>query len=133
MLKLRHEPGRPGRIRHIQVPSVRRGHDNSLQQVQEAIQALQVLKMRLRGSVMGKVAVSLKIMPESPDTDLEKVKSEIAKMAQLSDAQIEPVAFGLKALKILIIVPDSNFDGLEDKIKTISGVSEVEVESSTLI
>jgi elongation factor 1-beta len=82
---------------------------------------------------MGKVAVSLRIMPESPDTDMEKVKSEIAKMAQLNDAKIEPLAFGLKALKILVVVPDSNFDGLEDKIKTISGVSEVEVESSTLI
>ncbi len=82
---------------------------------------------------MGKVAVSLKIMPESPDVDLEQIKSEIAKKIQLNDAQIEPLAFGLKALKILVVVPDSNFNGLEDEIRSIKGVSEVEVESSTLI
>jgi elongation factor 1-beta len=82
---------------------------------------------------MGKVAVSLKIMPESPDVDLEKVKAEIAKKIQLNDAKIEPLAFGLKALKILVVVPDSNFDGLEEQIKSIEGVSEVEVESSTLV
>jgi elongation factor 1-beta len=82
---------------------------------------------------MGKVAVSLKIMPESPETDLEKVKNEIAKKVELKDAKIEPLAFGLKALKILIIVPDSSIEGIENEIKSVAGISDVEVESSTLI
>lgn len=82
---------------------------------------------------MGKVAVSLKIMPESPETDLEKVKAEIAKKVEVKDAKIEPLAFGLKALKILIIVPDSSMEGIESQIKSVKGISEVEVESSTLI
>ena len=82
---------------------------------------------------MGKVAVSLKIMPESPDTDMEKLKNDIAKKVQLNDAKIEPLAFGLKSLKILVVVPDSSFDKLENEIRSVEGVSEVEVESSTLI
>ena len=82
---------------------------------------------------MGKVAVSIRIMPETPEVDLETVKNEIAKKVQLNDAKIEPLAFGLKALKILVVVPDSSFDGLENEIRSVKGVSEVEVESSTLI
>jgi elongation factor 1-beta len=82
---------------------------------------------------MGKVAVSLKIMPESPDVDLEAVKDEIAKKIQLNDAKIEPLAFGLNMLKILVVVPDSSMENLENEIKSVKGISEVEIESSTLI
>ncbi len=82
---------------------------------------------------MGDVAVSLKIMPKSTDTDLEKVKEEIAKKIEIKDSKIEPLAFGLKALKILIIVPDKGIEGIETEIKSINGISEVEVESSTVI
>lgn len=82
---------------------------------------------------MGNVAVSLKIMPESPDTDLEKIKEEISKKIEVKDSKIEPLAFGLKVLKILIIVPDKGLENIESEIKSINGVSEVEVESSTVI
>jgi elongation factor 1-beta len=82
---------------------------------------------------MGNVAVALKIMPESPETDLEKIKSEISKKIKLQDSKIEPIAFGLKALKILVIVPDKETGELESKLKAIEGVSDVETESATLI
>jgi len=82
---------------------------------------------------MGDVAVSLKIMPESPDTDLERVKEEISKKVEVKDSKIEPLAFGLKALKILIIVPDEGMKNIENEIKSINGISEVEIESSTVI
>ena len=82
---------------------------------------------------MGKVAVSLKIMPESPETDLEKVKEEIASKIEVRDAKMEPLAFGLNALKILVVVPDSSMEGLESDLKGIKGISEIEVESSTLL
>ena len=82
---------------------------------------------------MGNVAVALKIMPESPETDLEKIKSEISKKIKLQDSKIEPIAFGLKALRILVIVPDKETGDLENKLKSIKGVSEVETESVTLV
>ena len=47
--------------------------------------------------------------------------------------KIEPLAFGLKQLKILVIVPDSEMQDIEGKIKEIEGVSEVEQGSATLV
>jgi elongation factor 1-beta len=82
---------------------------------------------------MGNVAVELKIMPESPDVDMEKIKLEISKKIKLQDSKIEPIAFGLKALKILVIVPDKETGDLENKLKSIKGISEVETESATLV
>ncbi len=81
---------------------------------------------------MGMVGMSLKIMPESAETDLESVKAEIAKKIKVQDARIEPIAFGLKALKILVIVPDGQ-QNVEEEIRKIKGVGEVEVESTTLL
>ncbi len=82
---------------------------------------------------MGDVAVSLKIMPESPETDLEKIKEEISKKIEIKDSKTEPLAFGLNALKILIIIPDKESESLINEIKSVSGVSDIEVESSTLL
>ncbi len=82
---------------------------------------------------MGNVAVSLKVMPESPDIDLEKIKGDISKKIEVKDSKIEPVAFGLNVLKILIVVPDEEIENIKNEIKSVNGVSEVEIESSTLI
>jgi elongation factor 1-beta len=82
---------------------------------------------------MGNVAVTLKIMPESPDIDLEKIKEDIAKKIEIKDSKVESIAFGLKALKILVVIPDKGVDELKEDLKNIDGVSEVEVETSTLI
>lgn len=83
--------------------------------------------------MMGNVAVELKVMPESPEVDLEKVKEEIAKRIKVQDAKVEPLAFGLKQLKILVIVPDKEMEDIEGKIREVEGVSEVEQGSATLI
>ena len=83
---------------------------------------------------MGNVAISLKIMADSPQTDLNKVKDEISKRMKVQDSKIEPVAFGLKSLKILVIVQDSSGEEkLQEEIRNIKGVASVEVESATLI
>jgi elongation factor 1-beta len=82
---------------------------------------------------MGMVALEFKIMPESPETDLEKIKSEISKKIKIQDSKIEPIAFGLKALKILVIVPDKETGDIEGKLREIKGVSEVETGSVTLL
>jgi elongation factor 1-beta len=83
---------------------------------------------------MGNVAVSMRIMPESPDVDLEKLKKEISKKIKIQDSKIEPIAFGLKALKLMVIIPDaSGTDSLERDIRSIKGVGEVEIDSVTLL
>ena len=82
---------------------------------------------------MGNVAVSIKIMPESDKTNLENVKKEIEKKMKVHDFKIEPIAFGLKTLKIVIIIPDAETEKIEKEIKSVKGVSTVEIESATLI
>jgi elongation factor 1-beta len=82
---------------------------------------------------MGNVAVTFKIMPDSPDTNLEEIKKEISKKIEIKDYALEPVAFGLKILRVLVVVPDKSIENIENDIRSVKGVSEVEVESSTLL
>ena len=83
---------------------------------------------------MGNVAVSLKVMPSSSDVDMEKLRKEVAKKVNVKDSKIEPIAFGLRALKLMVIIPDAvGVDTLEKDIRSIEGVGEVEIDSVTLL
>lgn len=83
---------------------------------------------------MAKVVVTLKIMPESPEVDLaaieKEAKAKIIDFSQNEEMKIEqePIAFGLKALKITFLMDESkgSTETLEQDIKTISGVNSVE-------
>lgn len=84
---------------------------------------------------MADVIIIIKIMPESPDTDMKKledsVKKKIAKFTGNKEfrVNIEEVAFGLKALNITFIM-DENKGGtekLEDDISNIDGINSVSV------
>jgi len=88
---------------------------------------------------MGKVAVTFKLMPVSVDTDLNAIKDSVKKsVARHKDMQLKimeekPVAFGLKSLDILIILPDVSISELEDELTKITGVASVEAGNVTLI
>ena len=82
---------------------------------------------------MADVIITFKIMPTSPEVDLDDVKSRIkdaisAFGGEVGKEEIEPIAFGLKAL-ILIFVMDENkgsTEELEEQISKIEGVNSVE-------
>lgn len=87
---------------------------------------------------MAIAVVTIKIMPESPDTDLEKIKEKAQeairkftgrKHPEDQRAEIEPIAFGLKALKIIFTMDEKKGgpDQLEEKIVGIEGVQSFEV------
>ena len=88
---------------------------------------------------MGQVAVTIKVMPESPETDLDKIKSQIKKAVsgktEIKNIKETAIAFGLKQLEILLLMPDQSggTDEIEDKIRKIKGVSSVECGDITLI
>ena len=85
---------------------------------------------------MGDVAISIKIMPTSPEVDLEMIKTEISKIVNIKDSKIEPVAFGLKSLNVLIVVPDkegAKADEIKQKINEMEGVETAEVENVTVL
>ena len=83
---------------------------------------------------MAKVVVTLRIMPESPDADLSsiqnKAEKEIINFAGNTEikAKQEPIAFGLKALKLLFVMEENkgSTEELENKIKEIELVNSVE-------
>jgi len=84
---------------------------------------------------MGSVALILKVMPESPDIDLEAMKVAMrAKVPSIQDIQEEPIGFGLKALKVMAVVSDQGgeTDALEEALSTIEGVERAEIVELTL-
>jgi elongation factor 1-beta len=85
---------------------------------------------------MGNVALILRVMPESPDVDLGKLKTQImAKIPEVQDVREEPIGFGLKALKIAVVVSDSGgqSDTVEADITAIEGVERAEIVELTLL
>lgn len=87
---------------------------------------------------MGDVAVSLRIMPSGVDADLDYIREETRKIveskAQLKSIEEKPIAFGLKALEVLFVIPDSaGFSDIESDIAKIEGVESVEAGDITLL
>ena len=84
---------------------------------------------------MGTALVKLKIMPDSPEADLEAIKQkaeEIIKAEAEQGMKItfeeEPIAFGLKAVIAGFAIDESKqIDPLQDKIQEISNVKSAEV------
>ena len=84
---------------------------------------------------MAQVVITLKIMPESPEIDLSAIETEAKKKIidfsqnEEMKTEQEPIAFGLKALKITFVSDESkgSTDSLEESLKAIAGVNSVEV------
>lgn len=84
---------------------------------------------------MANAIITLKIMPESPSEDLDRIevetKKKIAHFAGEGETrtEIEPIAFGLKAIKIIFVTDEKKggTDALEAEISKIKGVNSVEV------
>jgi elongation factor 1-beta len=88
---------------------------------------------------MGKVLALMKVMPSSVEVDLEKLKNELGNVmppeATLRGCVEEPIAFGLVALKVSVILDDSagGTDAIEKAFQKLENVSEVQVEAVSLL
>jgi elongation factor 1-beta len=82
---------------------------------------------------MGEVVATIKLMPESPEMDLAKVKveikSSIPKNTELHSIEEEPIAFGLVALNVMVVVDDAEggTEKVEENLSNIEEVASVEV------
>ncbi|NLI62688.1 MAG: elongation factor 1-beta [Methanosarcinaceae archaeon] len=79
---------------------------------------------------MSLVAVQMKVMPESADTDMgvlkEKIINNMPKSAKLNgEIEEEPIAFGLKALIVTVLVEDDE-GGVESVEEAINAIPEAE-------
>lgn len=73
-------------------------------------------------------------MPSSVDVDLNKLeegaKEKISEFGgEVGKKEVEPVAFGLKALKLIFVMDEGigSTESLEEQISKIKGVKSVEV------
>ncbi len=83
---------------------------------------------------MATVIVTMRIMPSSPDENLDFIKVEASKLiaefgGTVGKTEIQPVAFGLNALVIMFAQDESLGDSedAEKKIASISGVNSVQI------
>ncbi|KUO43136.1 MAG: elongation factor 1-beta [Hadesarchaea archaeon YNP_N21] len=82
---------------------------------------------------MADVAVTIMLMPESADVDMDAMESEVRSRVKVHSIQREPIAFGLQALKIIAVVPDAEggTDALEEALAKVRGVGNVQVVGLT--
>ena len=82
---------------------------------------------------MGDVLTTMKIMPDSPDVDLDAIKATIESSmpegAKLHDMAEEPIAFGLVAIILQFITDDGEggSEPVEEMVLAIDGVASIEI------
>jgi elongation factor 1-beta len=83
---------------------------------------------------MARVVMTIKIMPDDVDTDLDdlliQIKNAIPQGTDIGAVETQPVAFGLKAIRMNLAREESmgGTDDIEEAISAVEGVSQVEVE-----
>jgi len=84
---------------------------------------------------MARVLVILKVLPEDveikPEELEERIKKALPEGYEVKGYDIEPIAFGLNALRLYVFMPEHTEGGtekLEETIASVPGVSQVEVE-----
>jgi elongation factor 1-beta len=82
---------------------------------------------------MGIAAVKIKILPTSPEVDLEEIKSTAKELIEKTGGknatfEEEPIAFGLKAIIAFFAWPEElELEGIEQSLGEIEGVSSIQV------
>ena len=83
---------------------------------------------------MARVIVTLKIMPASPEADLDRISKDAERIISdfegtIMDNTKQPIGFGLVALHIKFNMDENkgSTDPIEDLIKQTEGVESVEV------
>ncbi|MGC8497389.1 MAG: elongation factor 1-beta [Thermoplasmata archaeon] len=88
---------------------------------------------------MGNVSIIFKIMPENVEDDIQDLKNRIVQtlepVVKIRGIQVRPIAYGLNAINIALITKDEDgaSDKLEQMIRDIKGVGDVDIEDMTLI
>lgn len=82
---------------------------------------------------MAEVIATFKVMPTGIDVDLDALEAKIKELIKADQIKREPIAFGLVALNVVKIIPDAGgeIDAIEEKLKKLEEVSQVEVTDLT--
>ena len=88
---------------------------------------------------MGDVAINYRLLPESPDVNLEnltaRIKAALPAGVKLQKSTTKPFAFGLSAIEILVVMKDSGglSDQTEESLRKVDGIQSVELLEMSLI
>ncbi|MCL4323425.1 MAG: elongation factor 1-beta [Candidatus Thermoplasmatota archaeon] len=88
---------------------------------------------------MADVAITFSVLPEEADSDLNKmsqeIKASLANYCRISNLEIKEIAFGLKKINLEVVVKDDEGqqDRIEEVLKGISGVGQVDAEDMSLV
>ena len=89
---------------------------------------------------MGRIIAGYNIMPEGTDVDLNKIVETLPALmpagVKITETAIEPFAFGLMKIKAGFDIDDSDENigsKLEDVLRSIEGVSDIECIASTVL
>lgn len=94
----------------------------------------EVPKKPVKVSVMSQVAALVRVLPEDADIKAEDLYRRVADLLpskfRIIEYRAEPIAFGIEALLLLILMPE-NIEGgteeLEQALMSIGGVGQVDV------
>jgi len=82
---------------------------------------------------MGKIVIAYKILPEESAVNLESLKEKITKQlsgfASIQGFAEEPIAFGLSALIVKMVLPEDKsgvLDKVENRLNRIEGVGQIQ-------
>jgi elongation factor 1-beta len=78
---------------------------------------------------VAEVAVTLRLMPESAEVDLNRLEAMIRERINVHSISREPIAFGLEALRVVAVVEDAagGTEPLEKELSGLPGIGNVQV------
>lgn len=82
---------------------------------------------------MGTALITIKLMPSSPETNLEEIKKKAKNVIEENKGknprfEEEPIAFGLKAVKAFFDIDESyELEPIENKLAKIENINSVQV------
>jgi len=85
---------------------------------------------------MGKVAITYRILPENPEVNISSLDTSIREIlgSKLIKLEEKPIAFGLKAIIVTVILDDASGEGesVESSLNSIAGVGSIETQDISL-
>ncbi|MBO4357375.1 MAG: translation elongation factor EF-1beta [Candidatus Methanomethylophilaceae archaeon] len=89
---------------------------------------------------MGQIVAGYDLMPEGTDVDLQAIIDKLPTLIpagiQITETSINPVAFGLMKITAGFVVDDADSEigsKLEDALRAIPGIAEIECVASTVL
>lgn len=88
---------------------------------------------------MAEVAMTFSVLPENSEDDVDVLAQDIRKVlngkCRVVNIDKKELAFGLKSLQLVVIVKDEGGqqDMVEDAVRTIKGIGQIDIEDSSLV